>query len=213
MKNILVTYATMAGSTAEVAKIVGEEIAKSGVKVEVLPLGEIKHIEAYDGVVVGGPMIMGWHREASRFLRRHRKVFQHIPFAVFVTAMSLTQTRETNVSGVPVYVDENLPKPPQKEGSLSFRERYAQLSNYVKPILSATHPTKPASIGVFGGRLEYGRLKWWAVLFVMLIIQAPAGDRRNWSAIHSWAAELPAALQLEEQKTTPVSQYAADQTG
>jgi menaquinone-dependent protoporphyrinogen oxidase len=213
MKNILVTYATMAGSTAEVAKIVGEEITKRGVKVEVLPLGEVKNIEVYDGVVVGGPMIMGWHREASRFLKRHRKVFQRIPFAVFVMAMSLTQPRGTNVNGVSVYVDENLPKPPLKEGSLSFRERYAQLSNYLKPILSATHPAKPASIGVFGGRLEYGRLKWWAVLFVMLIIQAPAGDRRNWTAIHSWAAALPAALQLEEQNTTGVSQNASDQAG
>jgi menaquinone-dependent protoporphyrinogen oxidase len=201
MKNILVTYATMAGSTAEVAKIVGEEIAKSGMKVEVLPLGEVKNIEAYDGVVVGGPMIMGWHREASRFLKRQRKVFQRIPFAVFVMAMSLTQTRETIVSDVSIYVDDNLPKPPQKEGSLSFKERYAQLSNYLKPILSATHPTKPASIGVFGGRLEYGRLKWWAVLFAMLIIQAPAGDRRNWSAIHSWAAGLPAIFQLEATKS------------
>ena len=213
MKNILVTYATMAGSTAEVAKIVGEEIAKSGAKVDVLPIGEVKNIEAYDGVVVGAPMIMGWHREASRFLKRHRKVFQRTPFAVFVMAMSLTQTRETIVSGVPVYVDENLPKPPQKEGSLSFRERYAQLLKYLKPILSASDPAKPASIGVFGGRLEYGRLKWWAVLFAMLIIQAPAGDRRNWTAIHSWAAGLLDALQLEEQKTAEVSQNASDHIG
>ncbi len=197
MKNILVTYATMAGSTAEVAKIVGEEIAKSGAKVEILPLGEVKNIETYDGVVVGAPMIMGWHREASRFLKRNRKVFQRIPFAVFVMAMSLTQTRKTIVSGVPIDVDENLPKPPQKEGSLSFRERYTQLSKYLNHILSATHPVKPASIGVFGGRLEYGRLKWWAVLFAMLIIQAPAGDRRNWTAIRSWAAGLPSRFQVE----------------
>jgi hypothetical protein len=42
--------------------------------------------------------------------------------------------------------------------------------------------------------LEYGRLPWWAVLFVMLVIQAPAGDRRNWPAIRAWAAELPAAF-------------------
>ena len=31
-------------------------------------------------------------------------------------------------------------------------------------------------------------------LFVMLVIQAPAGDRRNWEAIRSWAAGLPAVL-------------------
>jgi len=205
MKNILVTYATMAGSTAEVAQIVGEEIAKSGIKVEVLPLGEVKNIEAYDGVVVGGPMIMGWHRDAARFLKKHREGFKRIPLAVFVLAMSLTQTGETSVEGVPVFLDENLPKPPQKMGSLSFRERYTQLSQYLQPILKATRPVKPVSIGVFGGRLEYGRLKWWAVLFAMLIIRAPAGERRNWPVIRSWAAALPLTFQLEEKKTSEVS--------
>ena len=110
--------------------------------------------------------------------------------------MSLTQADETRMSEVPVVVDEQLPKPPEQAGRLNFRERYARLANYVRPILRATRPAKPVSVGVFGGRLEYGRLKWWAVLFVMLIIQAPAGDRRNWTAIRSWAAGLPAAFQL-----------------
>ncbi|HJW91965.1 MAG TPA: flavodoxin domain-containing protein [Anaerolineales bacterium] len=194
MRRILVAYATMAGSTAEVARAVGEEIAKGGVQVDVLPLNQVKDLKAYDGVVVGGPMIMGWHRAAIRFLRKNRRVFQRIPLAVFVMAMSLTLTGETSVDGVPVTVDEKLPKPPQQEGRLNFRERYARLANYLRPILLATRPVKPVSIGVFGGRLEYGRLKWWAVLFAMLIIQAQAGERRNWDAIRSWAAELPAAF-------------------
>jgi len=112
-------------------------------------------------------------------------------------AMSLTQTGETSVDSVPVYVDEKLPKPPEQEGHLKFRERYARLSNYLQPIVKATRPVKPVSIGLFGGRLEYGRLKWWAVLFAMLIVQAPAGDRRNWTAIRSWAAGLPAAFHIE----------------
>ena len=141
-------------------------------------------------------MIMGWHRSALRFLKKNRRAFQRIPLAVFVMAMSLTQTAETSVGGVPVYIDEELPKPPAQEDRLTFRERYARLSNYLGPILKATRPAKPVSIGVFGGRLEYGRLKWWAVLFAMLIVQAPAGERRNWPAIRSWAASLPAALQL-----------------
>jgi menaquinone-dependent protoporphyrinogen oxidase len=198
MKKILVAYATMAGSTGEVAQAVGQEIAKSGVQVEVLPLDAVKSLEAYDGVVVGGPMIMGWHRAALGFLKKHRQALQHIPLAVFVTAMSLTQTGETSVDGMPVYVDERLPKPPEQAGRLKFRERYARLANYIRPILRATRPVKPVTIGLFGGRLEYGRLKWWAVLFAMLIVQAPAGDRRNWMAIRSWAAGLPAALQLLE---------------
>lgn len=194
MNRILVTYATMAGSTVEVAKAVGDEIAKSGLQVDVLPLSEVGDVQTYAGVVLGGPMIMGWHRGALRFLKKNRAAFKRIPLAVFVTAMSLTRTDETSVDGVPVCVDEKLPKPPQNEGRLNFRERYARLANYLRPILGAVRPAKPVSIGVFGGRLEYGRLKWWAVLFVMLIVQAPAGDRRNWDAIREWSAGLPAAM-------------------
>lgn len=153
-------------------------------------------------------MIMGWQRAALRFLRKNRGAFQRIPLAVFVTAMSLTQTGEMTVGDVPVTVDEELPKPPKIEGKLNFRERYARLSNYLRPILQAIRPARPASIGVFGGRLEYGRLKWWAVLFVMLIVQAAAGDRRNWPAIRSWAAGLPAAFGLQAAEAGELKQAA-----
>jgi menaquinone-dependent protoporphyrinogen oxidase len=64
MKRILVAYATYAGSTVDVARAVAEEIAKSDVQVDLLPLSEAKNLAAYDGVVLGGPMIMGWHRAA-----------------------------------------------------------------------------------------------------------------------------------------------------
>ncbi len=198
MKRILVTYATMAGSTAEVAQAVGEEIAKSGFQVDVLPLSQVEGLEAFDGVVIGGPMIMGWHRAALRFLRQHRKALQQMPWAAFVMAMSLTQTGEMSLGNMRVTVDDKLPRPPQKEGRLNFRERYARLANYLRPVLLAARPAKPASIGVFGGRLEYGRLKWWAVLFVMMIIQAPPGERRNWPAIRAWAADLPALFEADE---------------
>jgi menaquinone-dependent protoporphyrinogen oxidase len=208
MKRILVTYATMAGSTAEVAQAVAEEIARSDVQVDVLPLGEVKSLAGYDGVVVGGPMIMGWHRQAIAFLKKHRPALQRMPLALFVMAISLTQTGETNVGGVPISVDDKLAKPPAQPGRLRFRERYARLSNYVQPILTAVRPVRPVSVGVFGGRLEYGRLPWWAVLFVMLIIQAPAGDRRNWTAIRAWAAGLPAAFQLEAPQAEELPQLA-----
>lgn len=196
MKRVLVTYATMAGSTAEVAQLIGEELEKSDLEVDVRGMEEVDSLDGYDGVVVGGPMILGWHRAARRFLKKNRRAFDSTPLAVFITAMALTDAPWEGLEGVEVTVDENLPKPPKVEGKLSFRERYATLSNYLRPILRATAPFKPASIGVFAGRMEYGRLKWWAVIFAMVIVQAQAGDRRDWSAIRSWASGLPSAFQI-----------------
>lgn len=198
MKKILVAYATMAGSSGEVAHAVGEEIARSGAQVDVLALSEVTSLAGYDGVIVGAPMIMGWHRAAARFLRRNRAALQRVPFALFVTAISLTQTDDTSVDGVSVCVDAALPKAPAQAGRHTLRERYALLPNYVRPILRAARPARPVSIGVFGGRLEYGRLPWWGVIFVTVAVQAPAGDKRNWPAIRAWAAGLTDDLHLRE---------------
>jgi menaquinone-dependent protoporphyrinogen IX oxidase len=196
MNKVLVTYATSSGSTAEVAQAVADELAGRDLVVNVLPIGEVKTLAGYDALIIGGPMIMGWHRGAVGFLKKHREALRNIPFAVFATAMSLTETGETSLNGVPVYIDARLPKPPAKAGRLSLRERYATPANYARPILGATRPARPACIAFFGGRLEYGRLKWWAVLFAMVIIGAQPGERRNWNAIRSWAAGLPAAFRL-----------------
>jgi menaquinone-dependent protoporphyrinogen IX oxidase len=145
--------------------------------------------------VLGAPMIAGWHRSALGFARRHRKLWSTKPLAIFVTAMSLTRTETTSLDGVPLAIDEALPKRPGRADRLSMRERYARVDNYARPILKAVRPAKPVSIAFFGGRLEYGRLPWWAVVFAMLVIQAPAGDKHNLPYIRSWAASLPAAFE------------------
>ncbi len=210
MPRLLVAYASMAGSTAEVAQAVGVELTALGFQVDVLPLTAVTRLDAYAGVVLGAPMIWGWHRAALSFLRRHRAALQRRPLAVFVLAMSLTQPATTTIGGVPVTVDAALPVPAALAGRLTFKERYAQLANYVRPILRAARPARPSALAMFGGRMEYGRLKWWAVLFAMLLIQAPARDRRNWPAIRAWAASLPAAFHLAPPVQTAAPQPPAD---
>ena len=190
MKRILVSYATMSGSTAEVAQAVGEEIVGGGLQVDVLPLEKVTDLTAYNAVVLGAPMIMGWHRSALTFLKKNRKTFEHISLAVFATAMSLTSAGESAVKGVPVCVDPILAKPAQNPQHLTLRENYASITRYASPILHAADANKPVSIAFFGGRLDYIRLKPLARLFVMFVIKAQPGDRRNWQAIRSWASSL-----------------------
>lgn len=114
-------------------------------------------------------MILGWHRSALRFLRKNKAALSKKPLAVFVTCMSLTATGETTIQGVPVVVDEALPKPPKNAGQMDFKERYSRVSNYLRPIL-ATCQVRPVSVGVFAGRLNFSNLQWWAMIFVVLIL-------------------------------------------
>jgi menaquinone-dependent protoporphyrinogen IX oxidase len=185
----------------EVARAIAEELTAAGCAVDVVPVAGVTDLAEYDAVVLGGPMIMGWHRAALGFLRRHRAQLQQMPVAAFVLAMSLTDTGTHSVDGIAVQVDERLPKAPIHPGRLSFRERYAQLENYVRPILAALRPARPVAVGMFGGRLEYGRLPVWAVLFAMFVIQAPAADRRHWPFIRRWAAGLPQVMGFVQPET------------
>jgi hypothetical protein len=126
-----------------------------------------------------------------QFLTRIKRPSAKMPLAIFVTCMSLTKSGETNFQGVPVSLDENLPKPPLNASRLTFKERYSLVSNYLRPILRAC-PHKPVSVGIFGGQLNFSHMQWWAMIFVILILQAQAGDQRNWQAIRGWAGSLPA---------------------
>ncbi len=193
-KEILVTYATGSGSTAEVAQAIAEELRKNGATAQVKKIDEVEDLSAYAGVVIGAPMILGWHRAAVQFLKKHRQALSRIPVAYFFTAMSLTRTLETQVKGVPVFVDPDLAKEPKKPGHLSFRESYANVARYLSPALGAAPSVKPVSVGFFAGKLDFSRLKLLQMLFVMLIVQAQPGDRRNWPAIRGWADNLAAQL-------------------
>ncbi len=194
MKHILVTYSTSSGTTVDVAKAVADELAKNGLQVEVQPVEAVHSLENYDAVVLGAPMIMGFHRRALAFLRQNREALRRKPLAVFVMAMSLTESPEASLDGVPLTIDENLAAPLKKAGHPGWKERYTSVPNYGSPILKAAAPAKPVSLAFFGGRLDFYRLSWWARLFVMIIIQAQPGDRRNWPVIRAWANELSGKL-------------------
>jgi menaquinone-dependent protoporphyrinogen IX oxidase len=194
MEKILVAYTTNAGSTAEAAQAVSEELGREGAQVEVRRLEEVKDLTPYTAVVVGAPMIVGWHRAALSFVKKHQRALSQMRVAYFLTAMSLTQTDEKSVDGVPLCIDAEVAQPPKVANRLSFKERYATPANYVRPMLKAAPGLKPVSVGCFGGKLEMFRLPLLQMLFVLIVIQAQPGDKRNWPLIREWAAGLRAEL-------------------
>ncbi len=92
MPSILVAYATKHGTTREVAEVIASELRARGLSATLRAADDVQDLrafdavvlDAYDAVVLGGPLYHGhWHREASRFLMRHRRALEALPLAVF----------------------------------------------------------------------------------------------------------------------------------
>ena len=139
-------------------------------------------------------MIMGWHRDAVRYVKQHRQPLAALPTAFFITAASLTDTGEDEVRGVPIVKDPWLAKKPRDAGKLRRKERYALPSHYLGDILDACAPARPRAAAFFAGSLDLTTMNVLEKLFVLVVIGATPGDGRNFKAVREWAAGLRATL-------------------
>jgi len=128
-KRFLVAYGSGAGSTAEVAQAIGEEMRVGGAEVEVKSVEDVMEITDYDGVVVGSAVrafnLLG---KTKRFLRKHRKQLRQLPVAFFIVCMTMKE-----------------PTPENIEKSTKFAE----------PMLKVK---EPVSLGLFGGCMDPSKL-------------------------------------------------------
>jgi len=69
---VLVAYGTKNGATAGIAETIGAALDREGIAVDVQPAGQVRSVDGYDAVVLGGALYAGrWHRDARRFVRRY----------------------------------------------------------------------------------------------------------------------------------------------
>ncbi len=191
MKRALVAYTTKAGSTTEVAEAVGRALAGGELQVEVRRLEEVRDLTPYSAVVVGAPMILGWHRRAVRFVRRHRAFLATVPLALFFTAMQVTRAPDEGSSHpFPVLIDPRVSRDPARPEGLSFKERRTTAGWYFRPLERLLGSLRPVGAAFLCGKLDYRKLAIPQMLFVMLVIGARPGDFRNWELIDSWARDL-----------------------
>jgi menaquinone-dependent protoporphyrinogen oxidase len=190
----LVVFATRHGSTSEVAEAIAEELRAAGLMADIAPAESARGPGGYDAVLVGGPMIMGWHKAAVGYVARHRDALAKLPTAFFITAVSLTETGDDRVDGVPIVKDSWLVKKPKDAAKLGYRERYARPAHYLEKPFKQAPRVRPRSVAFFGGSLDLTKMNIFEKLFVMLVIGATPGDTRHWDAIRDWAKALPALL-------------------
>lgn len=128
-KKYLIAYGTAAGSTAEVAEAIGEEMRQSGMTVDVRPVEEIRDISGHDGVVIGSAIrIFHLLPKTRKFIRKFKKALKQRPLAYFLVCMTMGEKTEENIS---------------------------KTKEFAKPLLELK---EPVSLGLFGGCMDPDKL-------------------------------------------------------
>ena len=84
MKQVLVTYASKHGATAQIAETVAEKLREFDLAVDCVPVGEVSDLSPYVAVVLGSAVYFNhWRGRAVRFLDRHADELSQIPFWIF----------------------------------------------------------------------------------------------------------------------------------
>jgi len=192
---ILVTYTTLSGSTVEIAKAVADSLSQDETPVDLRNISDIGDMSSYRAVVLGAPMILGWHRDMVNFIMKNQEVLKDMPVAYFTSQLNLTKLMETEVNGIPIFLDPKLAKPPTNPDKMNLPEKHGTPASCVGSALEKAPLVRPVSIGYFGGKLDYGTLKILPKLFVRFIIRGVEGDYRNWDAIREWVEVIRPQLE------------------
>jgi menaquinone-dependent protoporphyrinogen oxidase len=170
LNRILVTYASRAGSTAEVAEAIGKTLAEGGRQVDVIPMNDVKDLSPY-GAVVAGSAIRGskWLPEAVQFIQTHRSTLAQKQFAMFTVCITM---------------------------AMKNADKYRSgVMGWIAPVRAMV---KPLSEGLFAGVLDFSKLPVnWDTLMLRISVAFgifPRGDHRDWNAIRSWAENLNSIL-------------------
>jgi menaquinone-dependent protoporphyrinogen oxidase len=163
-KLILVTYATRAGSTSEVAAAIAEALSKRGYSVDLKPVKSKPSLEGYQAVVMGSAIRMGsWLPEMMDFIKKNQPALSALPTALFT--MHMLNTADDDKS------------------------REARTA-YTAPVHAQMAPSAEA---FFSGTMDYARLSFLDRLIAKAVegqTGSATGDHGDWNKINAWAAEI-----------------------
>lgn len=159
-QTILVTYATLHGSTAEVADAIAVQLRTRGLDVDVQPVDQVRDPGRYDAIVLGSAIRIGqWLAPARKFVEQHASLLNAKPLAIFTVHMLARDESD---------------------------QAQTQRTAYVAPIRALVTPQHEA---FFAGRIDFSRFNLMDKL-IAKIVKPVEEDVRDWDAIRAWADGL-----------------------
>lgn len=173
--NVLVTYATRHGATGGIADRIAATLGGAGHSAMSAPVDDVRSLEGYDAVVLGGAAYMfHWLKPAVKFARKHANELKTLPLWLFSSGP--LGTDQVDSEGNDVRAGAR-PK--------EFDELVQLLQPRGEQVFFGAYDPEAEPIG-FGERIVRAMPAAKEAL--------PSGDFRDWEAIDAWALEIAEVL-------------------
>src|SRR6478609_4449733 len=171
---VLVAYASVHASTAEIAQQIADRFGKSGLAAVVHPVDQVDSLQPYQAVVLGSAVHnQAWLPEAANFLTRFSDQLAKRPVWLFSTC-SVGETSSFFGPRVTALIR-------------STRHEFADVADARGTIHFRDHH-------YFAGAFERGSWSFLGDLFLKVCGGAP-GDHRDWRDVNEWADRIARELQ------------------
>lgn len=101
-QRVLVAYGSKHGATAGIADQIGHTLQEDGFEAQVVPAREVRDVEGFDAVVLGGSLYAGhWNRDAVRCAHRNEEALTHRPVWLFSSGPVDSSAEQHEIPPVP----------------------------------------------------------------------------------------------------------------
>ena len=168
-KDILVTYASKHGSTAEIAEKIHEIMTDKELLCDLQAVENITSISDYTTIVLGSAVYMGqWRKSTVKFLKKHAEELSTKKVWLFSTG-------------------------PTGEGDPVELLKGWKYPDALKDTVDKIHPRE---IMVFHGALDETKLNTFEKMTIKMV-KAPVGDFRDWKSVEQWANKISGKINNE----------------
>lgn len=162
----LVAYASIAGSTGEVATMIGTRLAGKGHQVDVKKVGEVKTIDGYDFIVAGSGIRVGkTYKPFDVFVKKFESILKTKPTGLFLVCLTMKDDCDAS-----------------RELAMKSLEKQMAIA--------------PKSVGLFAGVMDFKKIGPIFAAIIRKIDKTgnPEGDFRDVGKINAWADDFAKSL-------------------
>jgi menaquinone-dependent protoporphyrinogen IX oxidase len=176
MKNALVVFDTVSGSSGEMAEIIRNQM--KGTSVNIIRVDDIKSIDEYDAVIIGSPIRFGgFTAKLKRFIKKYHNELLSKKVILYFSSLYIINLKEEEQPAVTLYIDPTLKIQTISKKDATAMDKTHSIGCYYKTIIKQTMGIVPVAIAFFNGRLDLQKLNFFLRIFMKIVTVLTSKER------------------------------------